>query len=87
MSTKAGTMQATQTGVSIGAWIAAILVATMIVVTLFALSTSNGASKPAPTTAKVETTVPVGFSHVAPTTAGQPRQPIVVKGWVCHQCL
>ena len=87
MSTKAGTIQGTQTGASIGAWIAAILLATVIVVSLFAVATSRGTSQPAPTTAKVENTVPVGFSHVAPTTAGQPWQPIVVNGSICHQCL
>ena len=86
MSTKAGTIQGTQTGTSIGAWIAAIVLAAVIVVSLFAVNTSSGSSRPTATTAKVETTVPVGFSHVAPTAA-QPRQPIVVKGWVCHQCL
>jgi hypothetical protein len=71
MSTKAGTIQGTPTGISFGAWLAAILLATLIVVSLFAVATSSGTTKPAPTTAKVETTVPVGFSHVAPTTGGQ----------------
>ena len=88
MSTKAGTIQGTQTGVSrTGAWFAAILLATVIIVALFAMNKSGGTSQPAPTTAKVEATVPVGFGHVPPTTGGTARQPIVVNGSVCHQCL
>ena len=87
MSTKAGTIQGTQAGASIGAWIAAIVLATVIAVSLFAVITSSRTSQPVPTTAKVETTVPVGFSHVGPKAAGQPWQPIVVNGSLCHQCL
>lgn len=71
MSARAGTIQGTQDGVSTGAWITAILLATMIAVTLFAMNTSSRTSDSAPTTARLESTVPVGFSHVAPgTTTG-----------------
>ena len=69
MSAKAGTIQGTQTGVPNGAWITAILLTAMIAVALFAVNTSGRTSQTAPITAKVETTVPVGFSHVAPSTA------------------
>ena len=69
MSAKAGTIQGTQNTVSTGAWIAAILVATAIVVALFAMNRSSETREPATTTAKLEATVPVGFSHVAPITA------------------
>jgi hypothetical protein len=87
MSTKAGTIQGTQTGASIGAWIAAIVLATVIAVGLLAVVTSSRTSQPVPTTAKVENTVPVGMSHVAPTAGARPWRPIVVNGSVCHQCL
>jgi hypothetical protein len=84
MSTKAGTIQGAQTGTSwAGGRIAAFLLAVVLAVTLFAMNRSSGTSQPAPTTAKVETTVPAGFGHVAPAT--QPRMPIV-NGSICHQC-
>lgn len=71
MSAKAGTIQGTRTSISTGAWITAILLATMVALALFVMTRSSGTSDSAPTTAKLESTVPVGFSHVAPgTTTG-----------------
>ncbi len=93
MSAKAGTIQGTRNGGSRSsawaAWTAAFLLTALIAVALFAVINSKGTSETAPTAVKVESTVPVGFSHVAPTTADPTTdtRPLVTSpNYVCHQC-
>ena len=89
MSTKAGTIQGTQTGVSWTAgWIAAILLTAVVAVTLFAMTLGSGSADLVPANARPEVTQQLGgggpipgMTHVAP-----PAEPVMIGGYACHQC-
>ena len=89
MSTKAGTIQGTQTGVSwAGGRIAAILLAMVLAVTLFA-TTRGGTVERAPASTRFELTGQLsgGRNVTGATSSRLPGgQPVMIGSYACHQC-
>ncbi len=89
MSTKAGTIQGTQTGVSwAGGRIAAILLIAILAVTLFAM-TRGGTVEKTPASTRFEVTQQLsGGRNVTGATSRtlSGGQSILVRGYACHQC-
>lgn len=88
MSAKAGTIQGTQTGVGwAGARIAAILLAVVLTVTMFAMTRGGSSGDTVPAGARFEETQS-GGGYTAGVPAGTlpAREPIVIGSDVCHQC-
>ncbi len=90
MSASPGTIQGTQSGISwAGAKVAAILLAVVMAVTLFAMtrSTSATGTKPVATTFQVGDQLSGGKNLGGTTSDSLPaRQPITIGSYVCHQC-
>ena len=90
MSAKAGTIQGTRTGVSwAGARIAAILLAVVLAVTLFAVTRGASSSDTAPASTKSEVTQQLDGGGSGPRVTSNTvpaRQPIVIGSDICHQC-
>jgi hypothetical protein len=89
MSTKAGTIQGTQTGVSwMGGWIVAILLTAFVAVTLFAMTSGSGSADPVPANDRTEITQQLGGGGPIPglTHSVRPAQPVTIGDYVCHQC-
>ena len=90
MSASPGTIQGTQSGVSwAGAKVAAVLLAMVMAVTLFAMtrSTSTAGTKPVSATFQVGEQLSGGRNTVPAAVKSVPAsEPIVIGSYVCHQC-
>ncbi|MGH2595873.1 MAG: hypothetical protein ACRDH7_07910 [Actinomycetota bacterium] len=89
MSTKAGTIQGTQTGISwAGGRIAAILLIAILAVTLFAM-TRGGTVERTPASTRFEVTQQLsgGRNVMGVTSRTLPGgQPVMIGSYACHQC-
>ena len=90
MSAKAGTIQGTRTEVSwAGARIAAILLAVVLAVTLFATTRGASSSDTVPASTKSEVTQHLDGGGLGPRVASKTapaQQPVMIGDFVCHQC-
>ncbi len=87
MSTRAGTIQGTQVGVSwAGARVAAILLTIVLAVTLFAMTRGSSSADTVPAGAKFEQLSRDGSVKVGTSDRLPARQPITIGDYVCHQC-
>ena len=90
MSAGAGTIQGTQTGTSwAGAKIAAILLAVVIALTMFAMTRGSGVTGTKPASATFQESDQLSGGRHTPTTTANDApawKPVKVGSFVCNQC-